>query len=57
MRKLFKRILTFGKSENGPTAVEYAVLLTLIAIVIMAGARRMGNRSRRTFNQTARQLR
>ena len=57
MRKFLKRIFNFGKSENGPTAVEYAVMLTLIAIVILAGVRRVGRRSRRTFNHTARSLR
>jgi pilus assembly protein Flp/PilA len=33
--KLFNQVKTFLKSEDGPTAVEYAVMLALIVIVCL----------------------
>jgi len=36
------RIKSFLKSEDGPTATEYAVMLALIIIVAMAGITLLG---------------
>ena len=34
MKKLASRLKRFLKSEDGPTAVEYAVMLALIVVVV-----------------------
>ncbi len=36
MNALIKRACAFLKSEDGPTATEYAVLLALIAVGVIA---------------------
>lgn len=37
MNSLARKVLRFIRSENGPTAVEYAVMLALILLVAIAG--------------------
>ena len=37
MRKLIHRIRQFVRREDGPTAVEYAVMLAMIVIVVPGG--------------------
>jgi pilus assembly protein Flp/PilA len=44
------RILNFLKSEDGPTAVEYAVMLALIIAVCIAAIGAVGNNTRQLFN-------
>jgi pilus assembly protein Flp/PilA len=44
------RILTFLKSEDGPTAVEYAVMLALIIAVCIAAIGAVGSNTRAMFN-------
>ena len=56
MRKFLAKACRFGKAENGPTAVEYAVLIALITLVCLASIARLGRRSRTTFNNAARSL-
>jgi pilus assembly protein Flp/PilA len=56
MQRIFKRVTRFGRSDEGPTAVEYAVMLALIVLVCLAGIRRLGNRTRTSFNNAARSL-
>ena len=36
MRKFVKHVAEFLKKEDGPTAVEYAVMLALIIVVCIA---------------------
>jgi len=36
MRGLTKSLVSFVKAEDGPTAVEYAVMLALIVVVCIA---------------------
>ena len=36
MRSLTKNLVSFLKAEDGPTAVEYAVMLVLVALAVMA---------------------
>lgn len=57
MKRLQESIVTFLVSEDGPTAVEYAVMLALIVIACLGSVRILGNRSRRTFNDVQRALR
>jgi len=39
--------------ENGPTAVEYALLLSLIVVVCISAVKLLGTNSAATFNSTA----
>lgn len=56
MRRFLKRIFRFGRSDDGPTAVEYAVMLALIIIVCLAAIRTVGTRANTTFRRTARSI-
>ena len=42
MRTLTRRFVTFLKTEDGPTAVEYAVMLALIIVVCIAAVTTLG---------------
>ena len=56
MGSLFGRVRQFLVSEDGPTAVEYAVMLALIIIVALAAIQTVGVRTSATFNNIANQL-
>lgn len=45
-----KRFLT---SDDGPTAVEYAVMLALIVIVCLTAIQAIGTNTNATFNSAA----
>lgn len=51
MRALTKNIVNFMKREDGPTAVEYAVMLALIVVVCIAAITAIGGASNQTFSQ------
>ena len=42
MRRVYEHLVDFLKGEDGPTAVEYAVMLALIIVVCIAGITAMG---------------
>jgi pilus assembly protein Flp/PilA len=46
----------FLKSEDGPTAVEYAVMLALIIIVCLTAIQAIGTNANATFQSVASQL-
>jgi pilus assembly protein Flp/PilA len=50
MSKLSKAVLGFLADENGPTAVEYAVMLALIIVVCIAAITALGTNSSNTFS-------
>jgi len=50
MRLLGKYVLDFLKRDDGPTAVEYAVMLALIIVVCLAAVALLGNAAKNTFN-------
>jgi pilus assembly protein Flp/PilA len=50
------KVKRFLVSEDGPTAVEYAVMLALIVIVCLAAIRSVGTNAATTFNDVATQL-
>lgn len=56
MERFLTRLRRFCRREDGPTAVEYAVLLALIILICMATINRLGRRSRNTFRNTARSI-
>ena len=49
MRTLAQRVVNFLKREDGPTAVEYAVMLALIIVVCIAAITTLGTNANQTF--------
>jgi len=56
MKNLFNNIRNFLVSEDGPTAVEYAVMLALIIVVCLTAIQAIGSNANTTFNSVATQL-
>jgi pilus assembly protein Flp/PilA len=50
MRNLTKSVVEFLKKEDGPTAVEYAVMLALIIVVCIAAVTTLGSNANSTFS-------
>ena len=50
------KIRRFLVSEDGPTAVEYAVMLALIVIVCLAAIGQIGTNAKTTFTNVAASL-
>ena len=44
------KIQPFLDNEDGATAIEYALIIALIAIVIVAGLKPIGGKLNNTFN-------
>jgi len=53
MKSLAKKMQHFLISEDGPTAVEYAVMLALIIIVCLAAINTLGTNANTTFTNVA----
>ena len=51
-----ERIKNFFKNESGASAVEYGLLVTLIALAIIVGAGLLGTNLNALFNNAAGQL-
>jgi pilus assembly protein Flp/PilA len=49
MRKLGNFVVEFLKCEDGPTAVEYAVMLALIIVVCIGAITTLGTNASATF--------
>jgi len=56
MKVLAKKVQRFLASEDGPTAVEYAVMLALIVIVCLTAIRSIGQQASGTFNNVSTEL-
>ncbi len=56
MKKFAKKMQRFLASEDGPTAVEYAVMLALIVIVCLTAIQSIGTNAATTFNSVSAQL-
>ena len=56
MRKLGQHLVKFLKSEEGPTAVEYAVMLALIIVVCIGAVITLGQNASGTFGFVATQV-
>ena len=50
MRAAIKRFVNFLKNDDGPTAVEYAVMLALIVVVCIAAITSLGSNANSTFS-------
>ena len=56
MGKLGQHLVNFLKNEDGPTAVEYAVMLALIIVVCIAAITALGSNANNTFSYVASDL-
>jgi pilus assembly protein Flp/PilA len=50
MTRLVRNVVEFLKREDGPTAVEYAVMLALIIVVCLAAISVLGKNASSTFS-------
>ena len=53
MRRFAKSVVKFVKAEDGPTAVEYAVMLALIIVVCIGAITTLGKNANTTFTNVA----
>ena len=56
MKNLAKKVQRFLVSEDGPTAVEYAVMLALIVIVCLTAIQSIGTSASNAFTDIAADL-
>ncbi len=50
MKNIISKVQRFLKSEDGPTAVEYAIMLALIVIVCLTAIQAIGQNANTAFN-------
>ena len=50
MKQWFTSLQRFLRNEDGPTAVEYAVMLALIIVVCITAITTVGTKANATFN-------
>ena len=50
MKRLFSTLQRFLRDEDGPTAVEYAVMLALIVVVCITAITTLGSNANNTFS-------
>lgn len=50
MKKFWNSVVDFVANEDGPTAVEYAVMLALIIVVCITAITTLGTNANNTFN-------
>ena len=50
LNKMYRSVVNFVKAEDGPTAVEYAVMLALIIVVCIAAITALGTNANSTFS-------
>jgi pilus assembly protein Flp/PilA len=53
MNTLLRHTREFLVNEDGPTAVEYAVMLALIIVVCLTAIQAIGTNANTTFNSVA----
>lgn len=56
MKTIMNKVVNFLKDEDGPTAVEYAIMLALIVIVCLAAITQVGSATNSAFNKIATKL-
>jgi pilus assembly protein Flp/PilA len=56
MKRLTKMMVNFLKKEDGPTAVEYAVMLALIIVVCLVAISTLGTTASSTFSNIGTKL-
>ena len=53
MGKFAQKVVDFLKREDGPTAVEYAVMLALIIVVCITAITALGSNANKTFSSVS----
>ena len=53
MRTFANQVVNFLKREDGPTAVEYAVMLALIIVVCITAITALGTNANKTFTSVS----
>jgi pilus assembly protein Flp/PilA len=53
MNKFVAKVSSFLRKEDGPTAVEYAVMLALIIVVCIAAITALGTNANATFSNVS----
>jgi pilus assembly protein Flp/PilA len=53
MYRFFEKAYRFLQEEDGPTAVEYAVMLALIVVVCITAITALGSNASQTFSNTS----
>jgi pilus assembly protein Flp/PilA len=56
LSRVTSHVLNFLKNEDGPTAVEYAVMLALIIVVCITAITVLGSNANNTFSYVASDL-
>ena len=56
MKSIITKVQNFLKSEDGPTAVEYAIMLALIVIVCLTAIQAVGTTANTAFQQVTTDL-
>jgi pilus assembly protein Flp/PilA len=56
MTRIYRSVIAFLRAEDGPTAVEYAVMLALIIVVCVAAITSLGSNANSTFNSVGNSL-
>ena len=56
MRSLGQHVVNFLKREDGPTAVEYAVMLALIIVVCLTAITTLGSNANATFTSVGNKI-
>ena len=50
MKNIVSKVQRFIQSEDGPTAVEYAIMLALIVVVCLVSIQGVGKTAKSTFD-------
>ena len=53
LAKIREKLVNFLKKEDGPTAVEYAVMLALIIVVCVTAIATLGTNASNTFSNAS----
>ena len=53
MRGFYQSVARFLTAEDGPTAVEYAVMLALIIVVCITSITALGTNANKTFDEVS----
>ena len=56
MTRMLRNVVEFLKREDGPTAVEYAVMLSLIIVVCLAAISVLGKNASGTFSSVGQSI-
>jgi pilus assembly protein Flp/PilA len=56
LQRIGRQVANFLKNEDGPTAVEYAVMLALIIVVCITAITALGTNANNTFSYVSTQV-